>query len=199
MASLFYALGHEMGNDFIIENPRNTKDMQVRGLEHRPLKEMLDRWETRLFTGVGVTLLMDDPKVADTLRPEVARIRTTLPKVVKNPQMLRWLGLWLLAGGTKPDTTVVMMRDTRDQARSNIRDGFSPQTDLAVLRADVMLGYGFLIETIVRHDLPWVPMKFPLCVQDARYTAKALSIPDHQRRAFYQVHQQVAKPQSILT
>jgi hypothetical protein len=186
IARMFEELGFDLGHHTHMENHRNTEGNQVRGVEHEPLLKLVQEWNWRLLPTVvpenisrisrnmPFVLRLDDPVFAKTQREEVQAVVAGLPPVVKQPVMTRYLGLWILAGGTVPDYVVVCMRDTYDQARSNVRDGFSSE-NVFQGRQDQLTDYGMLWETLHRYDIRYDVVQFPRSVEDADYLHRTVS------------------------
>ena len=209
MAQLMQNMGRDLGDDCTQTNHRNVVT-QVRGLEHKPLMMLLLSWTIRFFPvlkqantrynrNIGNVLALDDYAVARAVAPKVQQISAGLPQVVKNPNMMRWLGLWLLAGGKRPDHVFVMMRDTLDQALSNLRDGFTAQQDPLVDRVDIMTDYGFLLETLMRYHIGFDVINFPECATNPEVMAATLGIKQEQRLEYLRIFGETANPAGIKT
>lgn len=209
MAKLMQNMGRDLGQDCVQTNHRNALT-QVRGLEHKPLMELLQSWtinffpvlkrgQSRLNRNLPGLQIVDDYEVAKRLAPVVQRVSAGLPQVVKNPNMMRWLGLWLMAGGKRPDHVFVMMRDTLDQTLGNLRDRFTDQTDPLADRLDLWADYGMLFETLMRHHIGWSPVNFPECVANPEILAATLGIKQAQRLEYLRIHGETANIQGIKT
>jgi len=207
MAQLFKEMGHDLGKNICQENNRN-EEQQVRGLEYSALRNLLGSWDARFMpflpwfemrvnVNPQVMLAVDDVKLAGVVKEQVIHVSSHLPEVVKQPLFMKWLHLWLLAGGTRPDQVIVMMRNTLDQAISNDRDGFAKKKDVRLSRADVLLDYGYLIETLTTQNIPYRVIMFPRCVQSLEYAVQALHVED--RSSFKEIWNRVARPKSVLT
>lgn len=180
IARMFQELGFDLGDSTHMENKRNKEGDQVRGVEHDPLLKLVSEWNWRLMPIISpkevshmsrnspLVLRLDDPEFAKTQRDDVKKVSDGLPNVVKQPLMARYLGLWILAGGKIPDYVVVCMRDTYDQARSNVRDGFASE-NVFHDRQDTLTNYGMLWETLHRYDIKHDVVEFPRCVRDSGY------------------------------
>lgn len=211
MASLFQASGYDLGDQCHQNNQRNAQaNSQVRGMEHYPLFKLLGSWNMRFLPNIDPQemrahsnpdslFFIDDPTLANIIAPEVAEVSANLPIVIKNPNMMRWLGLWLLAGGATPDLVIIMIRDTLDQAISNYRDEFSKVRNPIADRGDTLINYGFLYETLVRYNIRSVAIPFPQCVTNPVHLAETLAIPPSQHKEFVAAHQSVANPDLIRT
>ncbi len=209
VAALMHNMGRDLGVDAHIVHPRNALT-QVRGLEHVPLERILSSWQAYFFPVVkqgesrfnrtlSGMLMIDDLEVARRVAPDVQRVSLELPQVVKAPLMMTWLGLWLLAGGRRPDHVFVMIRDTLDSTLSNLRDGVTAQHDPLADRLDALAGYGFLLETLMRYHLDWSPITFPECVTNPDVMAAILGIKQEQRLEYLRVFGETANEQGIQT
>ncbi len=209
MAKLMQNMGRDLGQDCMQTNHRNTLT-QVRGLEHKPLMELLQSWtinffpvlkrgQSRLNRNLSGLEALDDPMIARKVAPDVQRVSAGLPQVVKNPNMMRWLNLWLMAGGKRPDHVFVMMRDTLDVCLSNLRDHFTDQTDPVADRLDLWADYGMLLETLMRYHIDWSPINFPECVTNPDIIAATLGIKQAQRLEYLRILGETANLQGIKT
>lgn len=208
IARMFQELGYDLGDHTAMENKRN-EESQVRGVEHEPLLQLVREWNWRLMpeTGEGkhsrvsynpsLMLRRDDPTFAETQREWVQKISDGLPDVVKQPLMTRYLGLWILAGGKVPDYVVVCMRDTYDQARSNIRDGFASE-NVFHDRQDTLTNYGMLWETLHRYDIKHDVVQFPRCTWDSGYLYGTMNWSVSPSK-FGRTWRKITNPDKILT
>jgi hypothetical protein len=212
MTALMKALGGDVGEDADIAstNIRNIGGVQIRGLEHRQLLELCLSWqvhfqpvlrhgESRHNRNLSGLLAADDMDIARRVQGDVARVAAGLPDVVKCPAMMRWLNLWLLAGGPKPGHVFIMVRDTLDQALSNQRDGFTPNSILPDM-LDTQADYGFLLQTVMEHHITFSLLPFPECVKEPYTLIAALGIAGEEAQAeFTRVWRTVAKAGDIKT
>ena len=186
MTSLMKALGGDVGEDVFADNIRNLAGLPVGALEYRPLLELCLSWgvhfmpvlrhgESRLNRNLIGLLAADDADIAQRVQGDVARVAAGMPDVVKCPPMMRWLNLWLLAGGPKPQHVFIMVRDTLDQALSIQRDDLPQSTTLAD-RLDIQANYGFLLETVMRHHVTFTLAPFPQCASEPHTLIAALCI-----------------------
>ena len=160
---------------------------------------VLRHGESRHNRNLSGLLAADDYDISRRVQGDVARVAAGLPDVVKCPAMMRWLNLWLIAGGTKPGHVFIMVRDTLDQAISNQRDGFSANSVLVDM-LDTQADYGFLLQTVMAHHLTFSLIPFPECVEEPYTLIAALGIAGKEEQAeFTRVWRSVANAGGIKT
>ncbi len=198
MAALHQELGYDMGDDVAFENARNQGSReQVRGLEHKGLGALLTTWSVQFMPTVNAAeprasrnlhsmLAVDDAHVAGLVRAQVQEVSKDLPELVKQPLMMRWLGLWLMAGGWRPDHVIVMVRNTLQSALSNQRDGFTTASSPLIERIDTLVDYGLLFEANASYNLPHTIIYYPRCAEDFIYVSAKLDIANSLN--MHQVH-----------
>ena len=180
LARLLGELGYDLGDNHYIENYHNEgQPYQIRGVQHVPLHNLLQKWER----------CADDVDLVDVL--EVSK---GLPEVVKNPFMARWLRVWLQKGGARPQHVLVTIRDVQEQSRSNAAAWKRPESALEAARSHLDLGV--LLETLVVEDIPFTPILYPLSVLDPDYLIDSiwtfLDLPTPQM--YYKAHKKIADP-----
>ncbi len=203
MTALMKGLGGDVGDDIATPIVGNFGGVQIRGMENRALLELCLSWgvhfapvirhgESRHNRNLSGLLAADDMDIARRVQGDVARVTAGLPDVVKCPLMMRWLNLWLLAGGTKPEHVFIMIRDTVDQALSSQREDEADGVLSNML--DTQADYGFLLETVMRHHLTFTFIPFPECVKEPYAIMGALGMKTEEMQTeFTRVWRSVAK------
>jgi hypothetical protein len=73
-----------------------------------------------------------------------------------------------MAGGKRPDFTIVCMRNTLEVSISNEKVAFGGGTPNE-RRVDTLFNYGFLLETLVLENLDWAPVAYPWSVEQFQH------------------------------
>ncbi|KKN02711.1 hypothetical protein LCGC14_1114960 [marine sediment metagenome] len=212
LARLFMELGCDLGDNLnAVERPR--------GMEHRPLAQLLTDWDMRAspypmpaykvdHRDVGGATIEEFFGARDGTPPTIGieTVSAGLPEVVKSPLMPHWLHTWLRAGGTQPEVVIVCTRPLRDTAASFVHHAkWLEYYSLYMWQATRL---GLLWDTIQEHRIPYVTIKYPRMIHDASYlwrklyrcadkTASLDTVDGTSFQEFKKAHDAIAKPELV--
>jgi hypothetical protein len=132
------------------------------------------------------TMAMNDVEVAVEYKERIEALSQELPEIVKAPAFSRWLGLWLRAGGKRPDAIVVCMRTSVALAASSFaRENLGPG-DLWEMTAWLYISQGILWESLRRERIPVTTVEFPTSVRDPEHIWYSFPVIQQQGMKKYQ-------------